>query len=53
MEHPPPLVQQAAVGDLLRQGVLEGVGQLGEQTRLVQELGVLKMREAHMEGLFG
>ena len=53
MQHPPPLLQQAAVGHLLRQGVLEGVDQLGEQTRLVQELGVLEMREAQAERLFG
>jgi hypothetical protein len=53
MQHPPPFVQQAAVGYLLCEGVLEGVGQLGEQTRLVQELGVLEIREAQAERLFG
>jgi hypothetical protein len=35
MEHPPPLVQEAAVGHLLREGMLEGVGQLGKQARIV------------------
>ena len=29
MEHPPPLLQEAAVGHLVRQGVLEGVGGSG------------------------
>jgi hypothetical protein len=34
----PPLVEQAAVGDLVRERVLEGVFEIGEQRRLVQEL---------------
>jgi hypothetical protein len=30
MEHAPPLLEEAAVGHLLGEGVLEGVDQLGE-----------------------
>src|SRR5262249_22170112 len=52
MEHPPSLVQQAPIGHLLGEGVLEGVDQLGKQARLVQELGVLEMRETQAEPLF-
>ena len=52
MQYPPPLLQEAAVGHLLGEGVLEGVDQLGKQARLVQELGVLEMREAQAERLF-
>ena len=38
MQRSSPLVQQAAVGHLVRQGMLKGVFRLGEKTRLVQEL---------------
>ena len=40
-----PVVEQAAVGDLVGQRVLEGVLELGEQARLVQELGGLEAGE--------
>ena len=53
MQYPPPLLEEAAVGHLLGEGVLEGVDQLGEQARLVQELGVLEMREAQAEASSG
>jgi len=36
------LVEKALIGDLVREGVLEGVLDLGEQARLVDELGPLK-----------
>jgi hypothetical protein len=52
MEHPPPLLEETVVGHLLGQGVLEGVDQIGKQTRLIQELGVLEMREAQAKRLF-
>jgi hypothetical protein len=35
MEHPPLLAQQATVGYLLREGVLESVDELGKQAHLV------------------
>ena len=38
VQHPPPLQQEAAVGHLVRQGMLEGVFRLGEQARLIQKL---------------
>jgi hypothetical protein len=46
MEHPPPLMEEAAVGHLLGEGMLEGVDRLRKQARLVQELGVLEMHKA-------
>ena len=52
MQHPPLFLEEAAVGYLLGEGVLEGVDQLRKQTRFVQELGVLKMHETQAEGLF-
>src|SRR5262249_8348061 len=42
MQRPPPLLEEAAVGHLVRQGVLEGVFQLGEEARLVQKLRSLE-----------
>jgi hypothetical protein len=53
MEYPTPVQEETAVGYLLREGMLEGVGEIGEQTRLVQELGILEMRQAPMESLSG
>ena len=49
MEHPPPLLQQAAIGHLVRQGVLEGVFVLGEEARLVQELRGLEVGEVAVQ----
>ena len=45
----PPLLQEAFVGHLMGQGVLEGVFDLGEEARLIQELGGLQMREAQAD----
>ena len=42
MQRPPPLLQEAAVGHLVGEGVLEGVLVLGKEPRLVQELGRLQ-----------
>jgi hypothetical protein len=53
MEYPPPLLEEAAVGHLLGEGVLESVDQLGKQTRLVQKLGILEMHEPQAESPFG
>ena len=36
MQHPPPLLEQAAVGHLMGQGVLEGVLVVGKEARLVR-----------------
>ena len=46
MQHPPPLQQQAAVGHLVRQGMLEGVFLFWEQAGLVQKLRRLEVRQA-------
>ena len=53
MQRPPPLLEQTAVCHLVGQGVLEGVGVLREETRLVQELGRLEVRQAPVQGLLG
>jgi hypothetical protein len=46
MQHPPPLLEQPPIGHFMREGVLEGVGLVGEEARLVQELGGLEVRQA-------
>src|SRR4051794_14051559 len=46
VERPPPDLQQAAVGDLVGERVLEGVLLLGKETHLVQELRGLQARQA-------
>ena len=43
VQHTPPLQQQTVVGHLVRQGMLEGVFLLGEETRLIQELRRLEV----------
>jgi hypothetical protein len=51
---PPPLLQQeAAVGHLVRQGMLEGVLRLREQAGFVEELGGLQVRQGTVERLVG
>ena len=35
MQHPPPLLEHTAIGDLVREGMLEGVLVVGKQARLV------------------
>jgi hypothetical protein len=42
MERAAAIVEQAGVGDIVGQGVLEGVLQLGEEACLVEELGGLQ-----------
>ena len=51
MQRPPSLLQQATVGDLVRQGVLEGVLAFREEACLIEELGRLEVREATMQNL--
>jgi hypothetical protein len=46
MEHPPPLLEEAAVGDLMGEGVLEGVFALRKETCLVDKLRRLEVRQA-------
>ena len=41
-----PVVQQALVGHLVREGVLESVGELGKQAGLVEKLRRLQLRQA-------
>ena len=44
-----PLHEQTPVGDLEGQRVLEGVLGVGEQARLVEELGSLELRQPRVE----
>jgi hypothetical protein len=44
MQQPPSLVKQAAIGNLVRQGMLEGVLMLREEAGLIEELGLLQLR---------
>ena len=53
VQHPPPLQQEAAVGHLVRQGMLEGVFLLGEQAGLIQELRRLQVRQATVQRCLG
>ena len=46
VEITPSLADQASVGDFVGQRVLEGVLELREEARLVEELGGLEPREA-------
>ena len=46
-----PLVQQAAVGDLVGQPVLERVLDVGEEAGLIQELGRLQVRESSLRAI--
>jgi hypothetical protein len=49
MQGPAAFGQQATVGNLMGEGVLEGVLLLGENLRLVHELGGLQIGQAVME----
>jgi hypothetical protein len=53
MEQSPPLLQQAAVGHLMGQGVLEGIGVFREEARFVEELAGLEVRKAAMSRRLG
>jgi hypothetical protein len=52
VEHPSPLQQEAAVGHLVRQGMLEGIFALWEKPRLVEKLGGLQARQAALQRVF-
>ena len=47
------LLQQAAIGHLMGEGVLEGILVLGEEVRFVEELGSLQVGETAMQRFFG
>jgi hypothetical protein len=49
MERPPPLWQEAAVGHLVGQGVLEGVLDPGKEASLIEELSGLQLSEAVLD----
>jgi hypothetical protein len=46
VQRPPPLVEEAAVGHLVGERVLESVLEIGEQRRLVQQLRRLQARQS-------
>jgi hypothetical protein len=51
MKRAPAIAEHAAVGHLMRERMLEGVFEIGEQTRLVQKLAVLQLRQRVAEFL--
>src|SRR5262252_446443 len=53
MQYPAPLLEQTAVGDLMREGVLEGVLALGKEPRLVEKLSRLKVCQPAMQRVLG
>src|SRR5262245_51819997 len=53
MQHPPPLLKQAAIGNLMRQGMLEGVLAFREELCLIEKLCRLQVREPAMQGVLG
>ncbi len=53
MEHPPPLLQEAPVGHLVGEGMLEGILVVGKEPCLVEELGRLEVHETAMERRLG
>ena len=52
MELPTAIVEEASVGDLVGQGVLERVLEIGKEARLVEELGGLQPGETSAQGVF-
>ena len=46
VEEAPPLVRENPVGDLLGEGMLEGVLDLGKEASLIEELSGLQVSEA-------
>jgi hypothetical protein len=51
VQYPPPLLEEATVGHLVGEGVLEGVLPLGEQACLIEELGPLELRQTAVQRL--
>jgi hypothetical protein len=52
MEHPPPLLQETAIGHFVGEGMFESILPLGEQARFVQELRRLEMGQAALHSVF-
>jgi hypothetical protein len=53
MQRAPPLLEQRLVGHLLGEGVLEGVLDVGEQARLIEELRRLEVSQTTIQRLVG
>ena len=53
MQRPPPLLQKAAVGHLVGEGVLEGVRVVRKEARLIEEFGRLQVRQTAVQGVLG
>jgi hypothetical protein len=49
MQGPPSFLEEAAVDDLVCQGMLKGVHRLGKGLLLIEDLGVLEYTEVLME----
>jgi hypothetical protein len=52
MQGPPSLMEEAAVDDLMRQGMLKGVHRLEKGLLLIEDLGMLEYTEVLMESGF-
>ena len=53
VQHAPPLLQQTAIRHLMGEGMLEGIGVLGKQAGLVEELCCLQMCQTTVQRLVG
>jgi hypothetical protein len=53
MERTSAFLEEAAIGDLVGQGMLEGEFALGEEPRLIEKLGGLQVGKAVVEYLLG
>src|SRR5262249_58174334 len=53
VQSPPPVLQDAPVGHLVRQRMLEGVFEVREDARLVQELGRLEVTQGPTHVVLG
>src|SRR5262245_39850672 len=53
MQRSPPLMQETVVGYLMGQGMLKGILAVWKEACLVQELGLLEVRQTAMQGVFG
>ena len=49
VQRPSPLLEQAAIGHLMGEGMLKGVLPLGEQARLIEELSSLELSQTAVQ----
>jgi hypothetical protein len=49
VEGPSPFLEKTCVGDFMSEAMLERIGELGEEVRLMEELGSLELHETPTE----